>query len=332
MLAIVLKKHTYENQMNICRIFFINFLFFTSYLISHGFGENTLICLDDNSLQPIATVCKNALRKSILIKSYDTNIKILNTSFVVNSGQSNIQAYIRFGFEKRFEFSNNHHEIICTPTQVFYLADSHRWCEARTLCIGDRLFCANNNVKEIAYIQFIEKSIPVYTIEVPNPHTFFVTNYLVLTHNVVLPTAFIGLSIPIGTATGGSIASIFGPLACTFGAALGTVIGVCATIIHSDSIPKYTIPNIPLNIVSANDNDAQAPGKPTEKDGYKPPKKWDGKKVKNPNGSGSGWPDHKGNVWVPTGNGPLAHGGPHWDVQNPKTGKHKNILPGGKER
>jgi len=43
-------------------------------------------------------------------------------------------------------------------------------------------------------------------------------------------------------------------------------------------------------------NDAQAPGKPTKEDGFIPYKNWDGKKVKNPNGSGSGWPDHKSNV------------------------------------
>lgn len=87
------------------------------------------------------------------------------------------------------------------------------------------------------------------------------------------------------------------------------------------------------------DEHAQAPGMPIEKDGYTPPKKWDGKRVKNPNGPGYGWPDKKGNVWVPTGNGGAkpgttgsAHGGPHWDVQDPKTGLHKNILPGGKIR
>lgn len=27
----------------------------------------------------------------------------------------------------------------------------------------------------------------------------------------------------------------------------------------------------------------------------------------------SGWEDAGGNVWVPTGPGSLAHGGPHWD-------------------
>ena len=77
-------------------------------------------------------------------------------------------------------------------------------------------------------------------------------------------------------------------------------------------------------------DDAQAPGMPTENDGYVPPKKWDGKKVKNQNGKGGvGWPDKDGNVWVPTG--PKGHGGPHWDVQFP-SGGYKNILPGGKVR
>ena len=74
--------------------------------------------------------------------------------------------------------------------------------------------------------------------------------------------------------------------------------------------------------------DAQAPGKPTENDGFYPPKRWDGKKVKNPTGGGFGYPDQKGHVWVPTG--PKAHRGPHWDVQDPKTGKHRNVLPGGR--
>jgi hypothetical protein len=76
---------------------------------------------------------------------------------------------------------------------------------------------------------------------------------------------------------------------------------------------------------------ADAPGKPTEDDGYEEPKRWDGKKVKNPNGSGAGWPDRNGDVWVPTGPGPLAHGGPHWDVQTPGGG-YRNVYPGGRRR
>jgi RHS repeat-associated protein len=74
---------------------------------------------------------------------------------------------------------------------------------------------------------------------------------------------------------------------------------------------------------------AHDPGMPTKADGHEPPKNWDGKKVKNPNGPGAGYPDRRGNVWVPTGPGPGAHGGPHWDVEHPD-GSHTNVYPGGR--
>jgi len=76
-------------------------------------------------------------------------------------------------------------------------------------------------------------------------------------------------------------------------------------------------------------NDAQAPGKPTEDDGFFPSKKWDGKKIKNPNGPGYGWPDKKGKVWVPTG--PNGHSAPHWDVEAPDE-SYENVMPGGRIR
>lgn len=76
---------------------------------------------------------------------------------------------------------------------------------------------------------------------------------------------------------------------------------------------------------------AREPGVPTEKDGFKPKKNWDGKLVPNPNGPGHGYPDKDGNVWIPTGTGPSAHAGPHWDVQKPGGG-YVNVYPGGKVR
>ena len=78
-------------------------------------------------------------------------------------------------------------------------------------------------------------------------------------------------------------------------------------------------------------NSEREPGKPGPDDGYTPPKRWDGKKVPNPNGPGYGYPDKDGNVWIPTGIGGAAHGGPHWDVEKPGGG-YKNIFPGGAER
>jgi uncharacterized delta-60 repeat protein len=80
--------------------------------------------------------------------------------------------------------------------------------------------------------------------------------------------------------------------------------------------------------------DSIAPGMPTANDGYVQPARGpgsDGKRVKNPNGPGKGWIDNKGDVWVPTGTGPLAHGGPHWDVQHPGGG-YINVYPGGATR
>ena len=65
-------------------------------------------------------------------------------------------------------------------------------------------------------------------------------------------------------------------------------------------------------------------GQPTKEQGYKPPKNWNGEKVRNPNGSGSGYPAKNGDVWVPT-NHKGTHA-PHWDVQHPD-GTHTPVYP-----
>ena len=74
----------------------------------------------------------------------------------------------------------------------------------------------------------------------------------------------------------------------------------------------------------------KAPGKPSADEGFKEPKGGD-RWVPNPNGRGYGWEDKRGNVWVPTGQGGDAHGGPHWDVQDP-LGGYENVYPGGRRR
>jgi len=67
----------------------------------------------------------------------------------------------------------------------------------------------------------------------------------------------------------------------------------------------------------------KAPGRPSNEDGFECPKTGDNW-VQNPNGDGWGWEAKDGSVWVPTGKGGTAHGGPHWDVQFPKGG-YKNV-------
>lgn len=58
----------------------------------------------------------------------------------------------------------------------------------------------------------------------------------------------------------------------------------------------------------------------------------DNYKVKHPKTGLEGWLDNKGDVWVPTGTGPKAHGTPHWDVMSSDCKKHRNVLPGDKIR
>lgn len=76
-------------------------------------------------------------------------------------------------------------------------------------------------------------------------------------------------------------------------------------------------------------NYMRAPWQPTENDRFFPDKKWDGKTRKHPKTGQVGYPDRKGNIWVPTGENPSrAHGKPHWDVID-KDGNCTNVLPGG---
>jgi len=102
--------------------------------------------------------------------------------------------------------------------------------------------------------------------------------------------------------------------------------GVLHELGVKDKESTYTLEELKAKIVNYMSlMYARAPGEPTAKEGFKPKKNWDKRLVKNPNGGGYGYPDEDGNVWVPTGEG--GHGGPHWDKQNPKTGKHTNVFP-----
>ncbi len=122
----------------------------------------------------------------------------------------------------------------------------------------------------------------------------------------------------VATEGGGCVIAPWAMSVCT--ASVGTAIGGCVgtVLMETKSPPK-----------DAHDpGGAKAPGKPGESEGFKDPKKgetW----AKTP--KGWGWLDDKGKVWVPTGPGGKAHGGPHWDVQLPGGG-YTNIYPGGYAR
>ena len=136
-----------------------------------------------------------------------------------------------------------------------------------------------------------------------------------------------GLNPVAGAYAGAGAGSVFGPVGTVVGGVIGA--GVGAWIGWNVVGPMLAQP--PENAYDP--NGPKAPGRPTEADGFKPPKGGDNW-VPNPNpgkgGSGYGWEDSKGDVWCPTGPagpGSRAHGGPHWDVQSPGGG-YRNKRPG----
>jgi len=213
----------------------------------------------------------------------------------------------------------SHECIHVACDQQFYSAQDDLLIPILSLESSDAL------TTKICSINFIKESTDVYLLGVAEHHNFLITREDICVHNFV-PVAIVGISLLLGSGTI-EIAGI------GFGiAGLGTYFGYRwhkknkqehGFVIDATFFDKHVEST---NVYDT--DDAQAPGKPTENDGYYPPKRWDGKKVKNPHGHGVGWPDTKGHVWVPTG--PKAHRGPHWDVQDPKTGRHRNVLPGGR--
>ena len=210
-----------------------------------------------------------------------------------------------------------------------------QWIPADELQAGDMLLCKDNATTTLKSKKQFSEAVTLYIVEVKKHHTFAVGHQSILTHNMFIPIATtIGMSVPFEIVFGaGAFGCMFGPVSFCFSVAAA---GIAAAITYECGKKKHTDFNLVLepaegcnfkmipDCFEQKTDDAQAPGLPTEKDGFIPKKNWDGKKAKHRRGWG--WPDQKGNVWIPTG--PNGHGGPHWDVQYPNGG-YDNILPGG---
>jgi len=214
-------------------------------------------------------------------------------------------------------------EIITSHNQKFFLADEHVWELAKNLIVGDILLNSNGDGVEVQKIIELGKT-DLFDITVDLHHNFFVSENELLVHNFAAVAAVGAAEIIGGIATG--VAAIAGLKSSSDSGEFAVEKKKKAT---KDSGKNVT----GESEEESRETGAQAPGEPTEKDKFKPKKGWDRKKVKVQKGplkGKAGYPDKDGNIWVPTG--PKGHGGPEWDVQNPKTGKNTNVYPGGKIR
>ena len=314
-------------------------MFFFNIAQGHGFQAETLVHCKKNSFA-IDRVSQAVSNTKDSVVTFNLSLRIEELEHEIRTAKSSSNCYFKIGFDLL-----SSHDIRCTPSQEFYLTLEKKWVPAFKLKQGDLLFSKTDGLVAINRIDFFEQPLDVYSIEVKRNHNYFVGRYGVLTHNMFVPLVFnVGTAAVFssGAAAGGVLSGCFGPIAVIGGAALGGIIGVVIKkIVHKNKVPTYDVcfdvdkingqrsGTFDVKSVETDRHGAQAPGKPTENDGFIPKKNWDGKKVRNPNGRGYGWPDDKGNIWVPTG--PRGHGCPHWDVEKPD-GDHVNIVPGGRIR
>ena len=167
------------------------------------------------------------------------------------------------------------------------------WLEVSKLVTGLRI--NQNENSEILHSSYIYENIELYEISVEEDQNFFVTQNNILVHNFAI-------LIPLVLES-------------------SWLIEVAATV--GITVGAYLLDGL-IN------GSSKSPGQPTENDGYKSPKRWDGRKQPHPRTGQYGYPDKDGKTWVPSG--PDGHGGPHWDVVDEDGESYDNIYPGGRIR
>jgi hypothetical protein len=241
----------------------------------------------------------------VLTPSGYTQISLLNVNDLVlsynfESAQINPRKILHTSshFETQYRkiiFSN--HETLQLSLDQRLLVQGYGWLESSSLV--QKIQINQNKNSEILSSRYITESIELYEISVEEDHNFFVTQNNILAHNMVVV-------LPLIVET---------PVIVDAAISVGCVLG-------SYILSKW---------LSADTNiKEKAPGKPTENDGYKPPKNWDGQKKPHPKTGQYGYLDNVGNVWVPTGE--KGYGGPHWDVVDKKGESYDNVYPGGHTR
>jgi hypothetical protein len=165
-------------------------------LYSHGFSVHTMV-RTTGSWCRIEQICRSVVEEeNVYLTSYDIHRNFFTKNQVQSVGESDTNCYIRLGFDEWFD-----DDIVCTPTQEFYLFETKQWLPACQLKVGDKLLSAGTPLgggKTITHIELIKKHLKVYAIEVKETHTFLVGRHCIVTHNVLLPALMVGLSIPFG--------------------------------------------------------------------------------------------------------------------------------------
>lgn len=275
-------------------------IFLNNSILPEGFMAGTLVKTKDSYI-PI-----EQLKENTFITSYKFKNKVLLDSKITKIKKQNYKTCIKLII--------NGKEIISAPDHKFFCPlRKGCWIKAQDLQQDDFILRGIKDLVRIESINKLDCDTDFYCLSIADNHNYFVSEQDVFVHNaipIVIGT-FWGFEFVINV----GIPALFGAVAYMINEATGNKFEKHKVVFTGGATGGLVLLA------------TRAPGKPGKDEGYEEPKRWDGEKVRHKDG-GYGYPDNKGNVWIPS---PDGHGGGHWDVVD-KKGDYKNVYPGGHER
>ncbi len=208
----------------------------TSLSLGHGFDRFTQVKMP-SEMKGIGFVFEDSFEEDQTVIAYDFDKKTCSQTKIQRASTNTVDCYFRISFAQHGESP-----IICSPAQKFYLPERKKWIPALRLKVGDKLLSNCTELKPIVKIEFVNKPLIVYSIQIEGNHNYLVGKHGILTHNTALPWVGVQLAWAFGegATAGGGAGSFFGPPAMTVTGGIGAVIAVAVTAssLGDDSDPR----------------------------------------------------------------------------------------------
>lgn len=215
-------------------------------LYGHGFASTTLIRSGKEHswfiIEQTAYLSKE--RKKQHVTSYDPDTASWTTKRVTGGAYATTNCYCRLSFDE-----DPHHDIICSPTQLFYRFADAAWVPSYELKVNDLLLAEQGTHVCLHNLVLVKEHLKLHTIQVEDTHTFLVGVYGIVAHNMLVPvSAVVGLTVPFGVEWGGAAGSFFGPPGIIGGIVIGGLLGCVIKSCTTNKVREYQLVFDPAKI------------------------------------------------------------------------------------